>query len=90
MLNHEHELELCAERDKYHTKLTLQMNEYNKLRDDYANKLNTRHQQICIRVAPSQPCTADEEAYVEGHVLVGLASSSMKVIFLVSKDVAMV
>jgi hypothetical protein len=67
-LNFEHELELRAERDKYQKMLTLQMNKYNKLRDDYANKLKKRHQQIGIRVAPSfQPCTAGEEAYVEGH-----------------------
>jgi hypothetical protein len=61
-------LELRAERDKYQKNLTLQMNKYNKLRDDYVNKLKKRHQQTCIRVAPSsQPCTADEEAYVEVH-----------------------
>ena len=68
VLNYEHELELCAERDKYQKLLTSEMNKYNMLRDDYANKLKTRHQQIGIRVAPSQPCTVDEEAYVEGHV----------------------
>jgi hypothetical protein len=61
-------LELCAERDKHQKTLTLEMNKYSKLRDDYVNKLKTRHQQIGIRVAPSsQPFTADEEAYVEGH-----------------------
>ena len=67
VLNYEHELELCAERDKYQKMLTSEINKYNKLREDYANKLKTRHQQIGIRVAPSQPCTADEVAYVEGH-----------------------
>ena len=48
--------------------LTSEINKYNKLRDNYANKLKTRHQHIGIRVAPSQPCTPEEEAYVEGHV----------------------
>ena len=48
--------------------LTFEMNKDNKLRDDYLNELKKRHQQIGIRVAASsQPCTADEEAYVEGH-----------------------
>ena len=68
VLNYEHELELCAEREKYQKMLTSEMNKCNKLRDDYANKLKTRHQQIGICVAPSQPCTADEQTYVEGHV----------------------
>ena len=53
VLNYEHELELRAEREKYHKKLTLQMSEYNKLRDDYVIKLEKHHQQIGIRVAPS-------------------------------------
>ena len=68
MLNCEHELKLCAERDKYQEMLTLEMNKYNKLRDVYVNKHKKRHEQIGIRVASSsQPCTVDEEAYVEGH-----------------------
>ena len=64
----EHELKLWAERDKYQKMRTLEMNKYNKLRDDYVNKLKKRLEQIGIRVAPSsQPCTANEEACVEGH-----------------------
>jgi hypothetical protein len=33
VLNYEHKFELRAERDKYHKKLTMQMNESNNLRD---------------------------------------------------------
>jgi hypothetical protein len=66
--NYEHGLKLCAERNKYQKILTLEMNKYNKLREEYVNKLKKRHGQIGIRIAPSsQPCTADEEAYVEEH-----------------------
>ena len=63
LLNYEHELKLCDERDNYQKMITLEMNQYNKLRDDYANKLKKRHEQIAIRVATSsRPCTANEEA----------------------------
>ena len=46
VLNYEHELELRAERDKYHKKITMQMNESNNLRDaisvaEHATELET-------------------------------------------------